>query len=213
MLFQRDSARNARTALRRGLLAVSSIAVMLVGCAVPNVNLKIWKDAAAYEQVTRFDDIKGTPPPQWFARILDPDSLPTDCVFPLSDRFDFVRIISAKQWAGFVKVTDNLSPSDAPPFDHGVVVGLIAHVGMPNASRWPIHVDLVRHREQVGFVVGHFQPGFYRPLVVPPFVHLVFVDGVKDFLGVKVNTQLYGFNIAVEELNAAIKESQPSEPH
>ncbi len=215
MLFQPHHSRNARTkpgisvlknVFPNGSAAVSVLAAALLflpGCATPERSLQVWRDSARFEHVSRFNVDQEAPGRQWFARLVAPGKLPTGCVFQLSDRFDFVVISRPEQWAQFLRAASLTDRPTTPDFNDGVVVGLIAHVGQMRDDRWPILVSTVRQRGRIAFVNGEFHEGFYRPLAVPPYAHLVHVRGVDRFLGVKLNQLLYGFNVDIADLHAA----------
>ncbi len=79
----------------------------------------------------------------------------------------------------------------------------MSHVGQPPRDGWPVVITAVRQRGPVAFLVADFHEGYYRPLAVPPFLHLVYVPGATDFLGLKLDHMLFGFNVEIADLNAA----------
>ncbi len=180
------------------LLAIAGFA-----CAANDQTLNIWNDAAEIELVSRFNVEQEGPTNQWFMRVLDTAALPADAIFPLSDRFDFVIIRHPRQWTQLLKAVDLSTEAPIPDFNNGVLVGLIARIGQTRSDRWPILVRSVRQRGRVAFLNAEFREGFYRPLSVPPYLHLVHVRGVDTFLGVKLNQMMYGFNVEIEDLNSA----------
>lgn len=189
---------------RLGTTAVVAVVFgVMAGCASPQRSLEVWKESARFEHVSRYSFGQEAPGEQWFARLVDPKGMPVGCTFPLSDRFDFVVMSQSQQWAQFLRASEIVEGEVAPDFADGVVIGLIAHVGQLRSDRWPILVSSVRQRGRVAFIYSEFFEGFYRPLSVPPYVHLVFVPGVDSFLGIKLNQLLFGFNVDIAELNAA----------
>lgn len=129
--------------------------------------------------------------------------MPAVCIYPLSDRFDFVILRTPDHWNEMVRATNLDLDIPTPDFSRGVVVGLTARVGETRSDRWPALITTVRQRGRVAFIQGEFRDGFYRPLAVPPYLHLVYVPEVDTFLGVKLNHLLYGFNVEIDDLNAA----------
>ncbi len=156
---------------------------------------------ADFEHVARFDDDSSET--QWFARVIEPQRLPARCVHSLSDRFSFMLIADDRQWTELLEATNLERAAPRPQFHQGLVVGLLARVGEPARVRWPVFIEAVRQRGPVAFVIAEFAQGFYRPLDMPAYLHLVFVPGATDVLGVKLNHMLYGFNVDIADLHDA----------
>lgn len=129
--------------------------------------------------------------------------MPSGCTYRLSDRFDFVIVTRAESWDQLARATNLDASCRRPDFSRGVVVGLAACIGESRPDQWPIVVSSVRQRGRVAFLYGEFRDGFYRPLAVPPYLHLVYVANVDTLLGVKINQMLFGFNVEIEQLNQA----------
>ena len=173
-----------------------------LGCTAANPGLRIWKQAEALEQVTHYSFDLELPGKQWFTRVVEPGELPRKCVHRLSDRFDLLVIRTPQQWASILKATNLRRDLQPPPFSEGTVVGLIAHVGEPSSAGWPAVIKTVKRRGSVALLIAVFDVGYYRPLLVPPYLHLAFVPSAKQFLGLKLNHLLYGFNVDIADLNA-----------
>lgn len=174
-----------------------------LGCAGPAHNLRVWRRQAAFEHVCRFGIERKLPGRQWFARVVDPDHLPRRCVHPLSRKFDFLLLSTPRDWSDLLPTT-NLRPElQPPPFDRGIVVGLLARAGGVPDERWPVQFTTARRRGSVAFLEARFEGGLYRPLDLPPHLHLVFLPGVRDVLGIRLNQSLFGFNVEIDELNRA----------
>ncbi|HWL94126.1 MAG TPA: hypothetical protein VNT79_11385 [Phycisphaerae bacterium] len=173
------------------------------GCAAQDRYLRIWKEKAGAENVSQFSLMEQSTNQQWFARLVNPGAMPAGTVFPLTDRFDFVLVSRQQQWPGLLKATSLTANEASPDLSAGVVVGLIARVGESRHDRWPVMVQSVRQRGGVAFLYGVFREGFYRPLSVPAYMHLVYVRDVDTFLGLKLNQMMYGFNVEIDDLNAA----------
>lgn len=202
--WHRSSPRPIGSIARRAvLIAFGALVWGAAGCASTERSLQVWNQAADFEHVSRYRFDRTETGGQWFARILQPRGLPAGSVYSLSDRFDFVIVTTPAHWAQMLKATNLDAETPCPDFSRGVVVGLTARVGETRADRWPALINTVRQRGRVAFLYGEFHEGFYRPLAVPPYLHLVYVEGVDTFLGVKVNQLMYGFNVEIDDLNEA----------
>lgn len=195
-----DRSRRAGIGRFRALLGIGLC--VAAGCSAPGRNLRIWRMTAELEQVARFDE-ESSESQQWFARVMEPQTLPARCIHPLSDRFAFVMITEDRQWTELLEATNLDRATSRPRFNQGMVVGLLARVGEPARVRWPVFIDAVRQRGPVVFIIAEFAQGFYRPLDMPAYLHLVFVPGATDVLGVKLNHMLYGFNVDIADLHDA----------
>lgn len=197
-----DSRPPSRRSWIRRIWAVLGLGLCLAaGCSAPGRNLRIWRMTADLEHVARFDEDSSES--QWFARVMEPHLLPARCVHPLSDRFAFLLITDDRQWTEVLKATNLERAARRPRFSQGLVVGLLARVGEPARVRWPVFIEAVRQRGPVVFIIAEFAQGFYRPLDMPAYLHLVFVPGATDVLGVKLNHMLYGFNVDIADLHDA----------
>ncbi|MBX3395989.1 MAG: hypothetical protein KF841_11545 [Phycisphaerae bacterium] len=167
------------------------------------MSLQVWNDSAKLERTSRFSVQEEGMGRQWFVRILRSAAMPPGCTYQLSDRFDFVIVTRAEQWDQLARATNLDAAGHRPDFSRGVVVGLAARIGESRPDQWPIVVSSVRQRGRVAFLYGEFRDGFYRPLMVPPYLHLVYVANIETLLGVKINQMLFGFNVEIEQLNQA----------
>lgn len=203
MLFKPNDSRNDKWCQLLTWVSTASLLLVFSGCSLPQRKLLIWKQAAEFEHVARFRFDQESTENQWFTRLVDQSKLPDGCVHPLSDKFSFVMVKSDKQWRQLTQAT-NLQPNLKPPsFRNGIVVGLLTKAGETRADRWPSLISVVRQRGSVVFLVAEFFQGYYRPLEVPPYLHLIYVPGAKHVLGVKINHQLFGFNVEIADLNEA----------
>ncbi|MFQ5411281.1 MAG: hypothetical protein ACE5EC_03260 [Phycisphaerae bacterium] len=182
----------------------ASIALLGVpGCAGRDPGLLSWRRGAAEERVFRFGIHSEDHVVQWFTRVVNTEALPDACVHPLSDKFDLVIIRDAGQWGSVIEATNMRGDLKPPPLRHGLLVGLLARAGEAADQRWPIVITAARRRERIAFLEVRFKGGYYRPLRVPPYLHLVFLPEVRDILGIRLNQALYGFNVAIEDLQDA----------
>lgn len=204
MLFKHNASRNDRNDIRKivrgGCLAISF--ALLSGCSLPHRSLLIWRQTAEFENVARFRFDRETSENQWFTRLIEDGKLPSDCVHPLSDKFSFVMIKSASEWSQLVEATNLQRNLKTPALHKGIVVGILAQAGETRSDRWPALITSARQRGSVVFLVAEFFQGYYRPLEVPPYLHLVYIPEARHVLGLKINHQLFGFNVDIADLNA-----------
>lgn len=207
MLFQGENAGNAvgrrprRTASPFVTLLLA--AAMVQGCANLGPAVSVWKSSEAYEEVTQFGPERESGGSQWFARVIDPAAIPPECRHPLSERFDFVLVTNRGQWSRLIAATTLDSRAQPPSFFQGPVAGILCRTGEAPEHRWPIIIRSARSRRGVVLLHAQYREGFYRPLLVPPYLHLVSLPGATSIIGLKLNGLLFGFNVEISELHEA----------
>ncbi len=170
------------------------------GCADRVQTLRIWRQQADFETVSHYGMEHELHARQWFTRIVSPAALPDVCVHRLSDKFDCLILTHPSQWAALLDATNLLRDQPPPPLRRGILVGLLARTGQAVETDWPITITSARQRGGIAFLEARFVGGFYRPLDVPPYLHLVHLPETSEILGIRLNQTLYGFNVEIEDL-------------
>ncbi len=204
MLIKRHNAGNERRLIRVVHVALCVMgAATAGGCSMFAPALSIWTSSEAIEEVSQFGPDREPAGGQWFARVMEPENIPRECRHALSERFDFVVVRTRGQWRRLVAATTLDPEQPAPSFLRGPVVGLMCRSGEAPLHRWPIIIRSARNRRGVVLLSAQYREGFYRPLKVPPYLHLVWLPGAESVIGLKLNSLLFGFNVEIDDLHAA----------
>ncbi|MFQ5501128.1 MAG: hypothetical protein ACE5EQ_02385 [Phycisphaerae bacterium] len=171
------------------------------GCVDRYQTLRIWRQQADFETVSHFGKEHVFHARQWFARVVEPSALPVACVHRLSDKFDCLILTEPSHWAALLDATNLRRDQPQPSLRRGILVGLLARTGQAVEHDWPISITSVRQRMGIAFLEARFVGGFYRPLEVPAYLHLVHLPETSEILGIRLNQTLYGFNVEIEDLH------------
>lgn len=132
-------------------------------------------------------------PVVWVGRArLNPNaSLPGHLIQNLSDEFDLVTIRSDSDWQGFQKI---VRPTSYPPvvdLRRGMILGVVARVGEPARSEWPIHIQAVRESCGAALIEINFTSGLYHPVQTSPFIELVYIPVTCQIHTVRINRRTF----------------------
>ena len=171
------------------------------GCADGYQTLRIWRQQADFETVSHFGMEHEFHARQWLTRVVNPAALPGACVHRLSDKFDCLILTRSSHWAALLDATNLRRDQPQPSLRGGILVGLLARTGQVVEHDWPISITSVRRRGGIAFLEARFVGGFYRPLDVPAYLHLIYLSETRKVLGIRLNQTLYGFNVEIEDLH------------
>ncbi len=183
--FRRKNRRRATVKLL--LTTIISACIVMAGCASSKsgrlkTEVPLWQLATAEPT-----------PIVWIgrARLSPKASLPGHLIQNLSDEFDLVTIHGDADWQNFQKI---VCPTSYPPvvdLRRGMILGVVARVGEPARSEWPIQFQAVRECCGAGLIEINFAPGLYHPVQTSSFVELVYIPVTCHIRTVRINRRTF----------------------
>lgn len=129
----------------------------------------------------------------WRFRLARDTGIPAAATYRLSEEFQVLQVHDSATWN---ELRASLHLQEVPTqldFDSGIVVGLIASVGEPLASDWPLSVEYVTVRNGVGSLAARVQEGLYNPVRSAPYGVMAYFPGLQRLAIVRINRRVFYF--------------------
>ena len=135
------------------------------------------------------------PHEEWRFRVPEDSSEFDRFAEPISDEFALIEVSDAQSWRRLKAALRLVHLPDEMDFRKGRIVGLVASVGTPVSSDWPISIRHVRLRAGVGSLSARVADGLYHPVRTAPFGVLAYFPGLKRLSVVRINHRVFYFDL------------------
>ena len=137
--------------------------------------------------------LSGTAEPreEWRFRVPEDSSEFDRFAEPISDEFALIEVSDAQSWQRLISALRLVHVPDQLDFTRGRVVGVVASVGAPVSSDWPISIEHIRLRAGIGSLTARVADGLYNPVRTAPFGVLAYFPGLKRLSVVRINHRVF----------------------
>ncbi len=160
--------------------------------------LMIWVFVAGCHGVAGMDEtrtghLSGTTKPheEWRFRVPEDSSEFDRFAEPISDEFALIEVSDAQSWQRLKSALRLVHVPDELDFTKGRVVGVVASVGAPVSSDWPISIEHIRLRAGIGSLTARVADGLYNPVRTAPFGVLAYFPDLKRLSVVRINPRVF----------------------